>query len=392
MTTAGGASPTDLFAVPRLVTGPEDCFFYHSMDLPVHGSVEGNWDLRGHESQYLGGVSFDGKRVLEIGPASGHLSFFMERQGAEVVSVEAEEDYPWEFCWDLPDLAPVELGEKLKSHREMMRRVKNSYWLAHRAFESKAKVHYGSAYSLPRELGTFDISVIGCVLLHNKNPLQMLENCARQTKETLVVVEIFRESQLVQSPAVFLPTASERLWHTWWGFSPVYFVDVLRSMGFSEQRVTFHRQTCLGGPTTLFTVVASRQASSDAPSQQASIHAELSTAVDSLKPKAGQLMTIPVSIVNRGEVPISSLSEHPVLLSYHWRTESGEAAVWDGLRTALPRTLYPGDRDDLLLTIRVPSDAGSYVLEITMLEEHVTWYDDRLPGLPLRIRTTVTPR
>ena len=330
--------------------------------------------------------------MLEIGPASGHLSFFIERQGAEVISVEAGEDYPWEFFWDIPQQAPAELSEKLTSHREMMRRLKNSYWLAHGAFESKAKVHYGNAYSLPRELGTFDISVIGCVLLHNKNPLQILENCARLTKETVVVVEVFRDTQLAQSPAVFLPTANERLWHTWWGFSPVYFVDVLRSMGFSEQRVTFHRQICLGVPTTLFTIVASRTPLSDVSLDEVSINAEVSTAIDSLKVKVGELITVPVSIVNRGEVPLSSFTQCPVLLSYHWRTESGEAVVWDGLRTFLPRTLYPGDREDLLLTIQAPADAGSYVLDITMLKEHVTWYDDQLPGLPLRIKTMVTPR
>lgn len=44
--------------------------------------------LRGHEADYLGHVNLAGKRVLEIGPASGHLTFWMEAQGAEVVGFD----------------------------------------------------------------------------------------------------------------------------------------------------------------------------------------------------------------------------------------------------------------------------------------------------------------
>jgi hypothetical protein len=33
------------------------------------------------------------------------------------------------------------------------------------------------------------------VLLHNKHPLKILEQCARLTKETVVVVEVDRETQ-----------------------------------------------------------------------------------------------------------------------------------------------------------------------------------------------------
>ena len=54
----------------------------------------GAWDLRGHEAAYLGGVDVAGKRVLELGPATGYLTFYMERMGAEVVSFEAGFDVP----------------------------------------------------------------------------------------------------------------------------------------------------------------------------------------------------------------------------------------------------------------------------------------------------------
>ena len=62
-----------IYAAPRLVEDPADCYFYHTMDLPGHGTVTGEWDLRGREAAYLGNVDFQGKRVLEVGTASGHL-------------------------------------------------------------------------------------------------------------------------------------------------------------------------------------------------------------------------------------------------------------------------------------------------------------------------------
>lgn len=379
-----------LFVAPYHVPSLKDCFFYHSLELPKTGTVEGHWDLRGRESEYLGGVSFAGKRVLEIGPGSGHLSFFMERSGAEVVSVEAADDFEWEFGWNIPDVSAPELELKLAAHREMMRRMKNSYWFAHAAFKSKAKVHYGSAYALPDELGRFDISVIACVLLHNKNPLTILENCARLTTDTIVVVENFRQGQLSEAPAELLPKGDERLWHTWWGFSPRYFVDILRSMGFPDHRVSFHQQICQGEPIDLFSVVASRFSSRPVTTVHEKLDVEITSAARSLHLSPGAFVRLPIRIVNRGLTPVSSSIRPSVLLTYHWLRESGDVADWNGLRTALPRTLYPGESDDLMLMVHAPADSGSYCLAVTLVEEHVKWYDDEIAGLPLKIMTTVS--
>jgi len=67
------------------------------MDLPQIGLVHGNFDLRASIDEYLGPIEFAGQRVLEIGPASGFLTFAMEQRGAELVSVELPEDIPWDY-------------------------------------------------------------------------------------------------------------------------------------------------------------------------------------------------------------------------------------------------------------------------------------------------------
>ena len=90
-------SNDNFFAVPRKVKGVSDCYFYHTMEVPGYGVMQGEWDLRSGIDEYLGKVAFGAQRVLEIGPASGFLTFEMEKRGAEVVSVEVTEDPGWDF-------------------------------------------------------------------------------------------------------------------------------------------------------------------------------------------------------------------------------------------------------------------------------------------------------
>ena len=39
-----------------------DCYFYHVIGSPGYGEVGSEWDLRGGEVAYLGGISFQGER------------------------------------------------------------------------------------------------------------------------------------------------------------------------------------------------------------------------------------------------------------------------------------------------------------------------------------------
>jgi 2-polyprenyl-3-methyl-5-hydroxy-6-metoxy-1,4-benzoquinol methylase len=95
-----------LYASPRVVTRLEDCFFYHTIEIPGYGIVEGPWDLRAGLGDYLGNVDLRGKRVLELGTASGFVCFHMERQGADVVAYDLSPDRAhlktrWS-CWGRP--------------------------------------------------------------------------------------------------------------------------------------------------------------------------------------------------------------------------------------------------------------------------------------------------
>src|SRR5258708_12202619 len=71
-----------ILAQPRYVKSPSDCFFYHTMDLPSFGEVRGQWDLRGRFNEYIGDVDLTGKSVIDVGAATGFLSFAAEKSGA----------------------------------------------------------------------------------------------------------------------------------------------------------------------------------------------------------------------------------------------------------------------------------------------------------------------
>ena len=58
------------FAEPRRVESIEECFFYHTIELPGFGLVRGQWDLRDRFGEYVGGVDVAGKSVLDVWTAS----------------------------------------------------------------------------------------------------------------------------------------------------------------------------------------------------------------------------------------------------------------------------------------------------------------------------------
>jgi SAM-dependent methyltransferase len=244
-----------IFATPLKVEDVADCYFYHTMEIPGHGVIEGrDWDLRARVNDYLGNIDFASRRVLEIGPASGFLTFEMEKRGAEIVSVEVTAEHGWDFV----PYPAAKLQEVFGPRRIVMQQLKNSYWFAHAAHRSKAKVYYGDVYDLPPALGQFDIAVMGAVLLHCRDPLRIVEQCARMAK-LLIITDMFYP-ELEGAPVCRLaPNAQNFLWHTWWHFSTQFFTQFLSVMGFSSFQVSQHQQPHRGKPYTLFTLVGRRQ-------------------------------------------------------------------------------------------------------------------------------------
>ena len=286
-----------VFSPPREIADIADCYFYHVMDVPGYGEVGGEWDLRGGEDSYLGGVSFAGKRVLEFGTASGHLCRYMERQGAEVIGFDLSIDRFWDFV----PYAGFDVASELMRMREHVERMKNGWWFTRRAFGSKAKVVYGNIYDVPEAIGAVDIATFGSILLHLRDPFQALYSALRLTRETVIVTDVHPDQRPISSdspsrplkflrqhvglrrhlikvlikakvippPVVqntnylyFLPNPYAGNFRaeigSWWCFPPQVICRFLDVLGFRDHVVTEHFQTYLGKPVRLFTVVGKR--------------------------------------------------------------------------------------------------------------------------------------
>ncbi len=262
---------TKLYAKAPENIGIEDCFFYHTMDIPGIGLVEGQWDLRGGESTYLGDCPFEGKRVLEMGKASGALTFFMEKNGADVVAYDLSGDDDW----DVVPFAGMEASRTAQRRREHIVRMNNGFWLAHRALGSKSRMVCGSVYEVPEAIGPVDVTTFGSILLHVRDPFKALERGLRLTRSTAIVTEPISRFRLprflhfrlpgaklrkLQRPRMkFLPDYKNE-WpaDTWWRLPPDLIRHFLGVLGFEQSRVVFHHQLFNGKKSPLFTILAHR--------------------------------------------------------------------------------------------------------------------------------------
>ena len=246
-----------MYIAPRTVR-LEDCDFYHSFSL-AGGDVVGQWDLRDNWRSYLGHVDFSGRSVLEVGPASGFLSFCMEREGAQVTALEP----PMSHLWDVVPSQGVDLAAWRAGFSKGIERVRNSFWYAHAEMKSAVRMVEADPYNIPDQVGEFDVGVLAAVLLHCRRPFDLLESVAGRTRRTVIVTEVYNASIGEQAACAFLPHRGVDQVHTWWHFSPQFFISALGLLGFTEARVLFHTQPqpATGGhPVELFTVVGERPA------------------------------------------------------------------------------------------------------------------------------------
>ena len=227
-----------LFAEPRFVDKVEDCFFYHTMELPGHGVVHAHWDLRGRFDDYVAGVSVAGKSVLDIGTATGFLSFESEKRGASrVVSFDLSDPRQQAFIPFKDKLYYRDYESFMSDHAVGVEKWKNAYWLCHRLLQSKAEVFYGDIYRLPPALGQFDVTIVGSVLEHLSDQITALGSIARVTKETMVIVTPLLQTD--ERIARFEATAENPDYdYTWWTYSVGVYREILKILGFSIARIT----------------------------------------------------------------------------------------------------------------------------------------------------------
>lgn len=240
-------------AIP-VVTENSDCFFYHSMDFPDGTSIVGDWDLRGRFDDYTGHVDLKNKTVLDVGTASGFLAFEAEKRGAQVISLDMPIDGDWDIVpyakepvADIEAQLQARLGDKNFNKRTTsIARMRKGYFYAHRKMNSNVRFFESVVYGISEELGFMDVSIVGSILLHLRDPFLALQKVASITKERIVIADLCQQAfvkQANQRPLLeFLPNANLDNPHAWWRLSPIALNSMLGVVGFeveSEQTNTF---------------------------------------------------------------------------------------------------------------------------------------------------------
>jgi O-antigen ligase len=96
---------------------------------------------------------------------------------------------------------------------------------------------------------------------------------------------------------------------------------------------------------------------------------------------ASEIVTVPLTVRNDGEMVWPAAGLLPVHVSYHWMSQTENVyLVFEGLRSVLPHDVGPGETVNVLAIVQAPPASGTYRLQWDLVHETVTWFE-RKQGL-----------
>lgn len=162
----------------------DELTWYHSIDVRPDVATRGWWDLR-HAWDLIPWPDLSGKRCLDVGTWDGFYAFEMERRGAaEVVAVDIDDLTKLDF-------PPGQLGNYLSQIEESTPQSRRAgFDLLHGLLGSHVSLRPGNIYDLNKmDLGSFDVVVVGSLLLHLRDPVRALDAVRQVTAGSLISIE-----------------------------------------------------------------------------------------------------------------------------------------------------------------------------------------------------------
>lgn len=397
------------FETSKPVPNIEDTIFYHTIDLPGYGTIKGNWDLRDGVDDYFGHVDLRGKRVLDVGTATGFLAFEAEHRGAEVIAFDMGEDEPYDPIPYYHELTIRTFGGSrefvVKQHKKMRIKMHNAFWFCYHALKSSVKVRYGSAYSIPEEIGDVDVAFFGAILLHIRDPLTAIESASKLTREAIIVTEPMFHATSYDLPTMMLVPNVKKLpaIDTYWQLTPPFISNFLQILGFTETTVNYHHQIYneqKGKKVKFFTVVGRRPYRRNLDrtvgnnildsSNDLDLKHIIEVPIMDYRTKSNEPIDIEVIISNVGSTKWlhKDTSDIGVVkLGMHLYDSNKNLIDLDFVRSLFDEDMLPGQKVTKRVSVILPYK-GTFYLGVDLVSELVCWFEN-VGSEPKFIKVTV---
>lgn len=220
------------------VEGLDNYYWYHTVDLGNGLVTPGDYDFRDQIGAFGFPDDLRGKRVLDVGSATGYFAFEFERRGAEVVSVELPSMAEWDMISSERDQIILQLTRWLKAsspEEAYARHLDGPFLFCHKALGSKVKRCYSPVYDLTLDkLGgsKFDLIYAGDILLHLFSPLKALDTLASLCAGQLMVTLDEAPFQHADQPYMQFIGSRKTDRRSWWLISNVCLESMLMWVGF----------------------------------------------------------------------------------------------------------------------------------------------------------------
>jgi tRNA (mo5U34)-methyltransferase len=205
-----------------------DLSWWHVIEVAPGVTTPGRWDLRPTAERMPWASSLGGLRCLDVGTMDGFWAFELERRGAaEVVAIDLAD----------PERQDAPVAERRPGSRKPARRGR-TFAAAAELLGSHAQYRNLSVYDLdPREVGEFDLVVMGYVLQMLRDPLRGLEAVRGVCRGCLILLEtVSRPLSLVPAPVARLD--ARRDGSEWFVFNRRGLRKALELAGFEVEAMT----------------------------------------------------------------------------------------------------------------------------------------------------------
>jgi GT2 family glycosyltransferase len=98
--------------------------------------------------------------------------------------------------------------------------------------------------------------------------------------------------------------------------------------------------------------------------------------------QARTTFSLRAEVANGSGRTLSSLPPYPVRLAYHWLDgATREGVVFEGTRSGFSSELGPNATTQYPMSVAAPDAPGSYILQTTMVQDGVCWFEDIRPDI-----------